>query len=64
VFLFFPSPLLSLVQQAAIEAKMQMWLKAAEEKKRAEGVFITAVPIQGCSRRRHIGLSPGLREDS
>jgi len=25
------------MHQAAIEAKMQMWLKAAEEKKRAEG---------------------------
>ena len=24
-------------EEAAIEAKMQMWLKAAEEKKRAEG---------------------------
>jgi hypothetical protein len=36
-FLFSPSPLLSLMRQAAIEAKMQMWLKAAEDKKRAEG---------------------------
>jgi len=25
------------MRQAAIEAKMQMWLKAAEDKKRAEG---------------------------